>query len=322
MRDGKVLGPGMSGLDDHVDHALSQTRRGEQWGHQGGVEHGGLRGRLDHRGAARRERRCEGAHQQHGRRVPGHDDAGDAGRLAQHGGEHARLRLQHMTGDVAGEARVVEHLRDRSRDLAARLGDRLAVVAGEEFGEVLPIRLQRRRPVEQHLLPKARGAGPRAAIEGAPRRRDRRLSLGAAALGDPADASAVRRVEAVRAQCAAGLAIDPVMRAAVHGRFPALHRGSTAPRASGGRLPAIVGAARRRCRIRMVDGCDQRDCMRVAVRAEPAQAPVTICACSALAAAESSSDSISMKRRAAVLSGCCGWWMMTSWRVMRGATMR
>ena len=72
-----------------------------------------LRRRFDDARAAGREGRRERANQQHRGRVPRHDDRGDAGSFAQHRGDRARFRLQHVAGQMARKPRVIADLRDR-----------------------------------------------------------------------------------------------------------------------------------------------------------------------------------------------------------------
>jgi hypothetical protein len=118
----------MTRLVDEVHRALRQRGLLEATQH-GSCEQRGLRGGLDDRGATCGERRRERSHEQH----PRHEDRGDARGFAQLRRDGAGFRLQHMAGDVPRESDVIAHFRNRARYLAARLRDRLAVLARSRF---------------------------------------------------------------------------------------------------------------------------------------------------------------------------------------------
>src|ERR1700674_1485688 len=123
-------------------------------------------------------RRRELPHRNHGREVEGRDAGHDPERLA-HGvevdagaGAFGELALDEV-GNAAGELGDLE----TALDIAARIRQRLAVLAGEEPGEPVEFPLHQLEKLEQHARAPLRvGGGP--GRLGCLRHRDRALDLG------------------------------------------------------------------------------------------------------------------------------------------------
>ena len=109
-----------------------------------------LLGRLDHDRAADGERRRRLARDHRGGEVPRRDPGGDADRLAQHHDPPVGL-LRGNRVAVDALRLLAEPLEERGRvgDLGARLGERLALLAGEQPRElVLPLQHQVREAAQ------------------------------------------------------------------------------------------------------------------------------------------------------------------------------
>ena len=143
-----------AGPGDHVQHALGQARL-ERDPLQ--LERGQRRqlGRLQHDRVAGRERGRDLPRGDHEREVPRHDQAHDAERLAE-GHVDAAGDGDRVAEQALRRARVVAERLHHHLHLAARVGDRLADVAGLERGEVL------------RRAPRARRRGGAAARRGRP----------------------------------------------------------------------------------------------------------------------------------------------------------
>jgi hypothetical protein len=137
----RVADQRLSGLraetGDHVEHAVRQPGLLRE---PGEPEHGQgrLLGGLEDRRAARRQRRRQRAHRHAERKVPGHDVRGHALRLEQGEIDHLGSERDRRTLDLVGRAGVVDQRRDHAVDVAPRLADRLAHVAGLELCQLAP----------------------------------------------------------------------------------------------------------------------------------------------------------------------------------------
>ena len=168
---------------DHIEHAGRQPGLDQQLGEPHRHRRVALR-RLEDEGVAAGERRRELPHRDHGREIEGRDAGDDAERLA-HGvevdagaGAFGELALEQV-GDAAGELGDLE----TALDVAARIRERLAVLAGQEPGELVELPLHQLEEPEQHARAPLRvGRGP--GRLGRLRRRDRALDLGAIRKGD------------------------------------------------------------------------------------------------------------------------------------------
>ena len=128
-----------------VQHARGRAGLGHELGQPQRAAGILLRGLQDERVPAR-DRDREHPHRHHGREVERRDAGGDAERLAQRPAVDAAadrvavLALQQLR-DAAGELDDLEP----ARDLAARIGEHLAVLARDEGGELAGVLLDERR---------------------------------------------------------------------------------------------------------------------------------------------------------------------------------
>ncbi len=122
---------------DDVDNARRKARLLEQLAERERRDRGKFR-RLPHHGVARGQRRRQFPCRQQQRRVPRRDGGHDAQRLLAREVEHTRLvDRNHAAFDLVRQAAVVvKPLRDVV-ELAAHLGDQLAVVGGFDLGQPL-----------------------------------------------------------------------------------------------------------------------------------------------------------------------------------------
>jgi hypothetical protein len=146
-----------------------------------------IKGRLDHRGAAGRQRRGQRAHRHAEREIPWDDVRGHAQRLQPGEIDDALAQRDHRALDLVGRTGVVAQRLDHAVDVAARGAHGFSHVArlqprqrlalpGHQIGEAI----QQAPAIRRRQL--APGAAPRRV-----RRRDRPLDLGRAATGHVAD---------------------------------------------------------------------------------------------------------------------------------------
>ncbi len=165
--DGLDVGIVEDGVDhflvavDDVQNALRQAGLDEQFGNA--HRHAGVAlGRFEDEGVAGRDRRTDLPQRDHGGEVEGRDAGNDAKRLA-HG-----IDIDAGTGAV-GEL-ALHHVRCADRhfhdleaalDVALGVGNRLAVLAGEQFGQRLHFLLDQIEEFHQHAhAPLRVGGGP------------------------------------------------------------------------------------------------------------------------------------------------------------------
>ena len=205
QRVGADLVADLAGRAGHdVDHALREA--GLLGQHAPGERRiGRLRGRLHDRRAARRQRRAELAGQHGGREIPRRDRRDHADRLL--GGDDAAVgpgRRHHVAIGAAALFGEPQHIGRRDRDLALGLGERLALLGGQEFGERLLVVHDRVMQLAQQLVAvEHRGLLPR--LEGRFGRLDGAARLGFAGLRHRADLEAGRRIGHIDRRAAVGL---------------------------------------------------------------------------------------------------------------------
>ena len=157
--------------------------------------------RLEHDGAAGRERRRELPGRHHQRRVPRNDLPDHADRLAQRiGVEIAGLRqADGLAGQLGGPAgRVADHLAAHGDVGMADIGDRLAVVERLELGQLVAVLLdQLGEPPHQLGAVAAAHAAPGPGLERRPGGRDRGIDVGGIALRHLRDDAAGSGIEGV-----------------------------------------------------------------------------------------------------------------------------
>ncbi len=180
---------------DDIQPARGQARLGQRLGQQAGRERRTLR-RLEHHGAAGRERRRHLVHHQVEREVEGGDRRHDAERLGR--GEPERGHSWTDLVELHGLGRQPACLlgrdpqgADGSGDLDAGRGDRFAGLGADLLGEVLRAFGNQLAGLEQHV--RSRGGRP-AAQHGRLGRRDSLRCLLRAGHGDAADQALVERV--------------------------------------------------------------------------------------------------------------------------------
>ncbi len=142
--------------------------------------------RLQHHGAAGRDRRADLPDRGSQRTVPGDDGADHADRLLQRVGEDlaGQRVLDGLAVDCGGLACVIAQHAERAQPVAAGAADRRAHVERVELGQFLEIGFDQLGELEQHVLPLERlHLAPRP-FEGAPRRRNRAVDVLGVALGD------------------------------------------------------------------------------------------------------------------------------------------
>ena len=167
-------------LEDPVDghlvalHDVEAPGRQAGLGQQLGEEQRRRRillARLEHERVAAGEGVGEHPHRHHRREVERRDAGDDAERLADRvdvdaGRGLLAVAALHQVRDAAGELDVLEP----AGDLAERVGEHLAVLGGEQRGDLLAVGVDQLAQVEHHL-------GPPRQVRGPPRR-ERRLGGG------------------------------------------------------------------------------------------------------------------------------------------------
>src|SRR5204863_3153739 len=119
------------------------------------------------------------------REVPRHDGADHPDRLPQRVGEEVAGDGERVARQLIRPARVIAHRLDRHRDVDLRLEQRLAVVLGLDFGELLGALLEQvGEPVEQGAPFAGGKLTPLLGVEAGPGGLDRRIDLRFACLGD------------------------------------------------------------------------------------------------------------------------------------------
>ena len=150
-----------------------------------------LFGGLEHDRAARRQRRRELPGRHHQREVPGDDLADDADRLAQGIGvpvARARNRDRLAVQARRPSRHVAEHVDRALHVVAARIGDRLAVVERFEFGEFVGMLFEQvAQPPDQARSLGRRDARPRTGLESPARGGDGQVDIGFVAGRDVGD---------------------------------------------------------------------------------------------------------------------------------------
>ncbi len=149
---------------------------------------------LGHDRAARGQRRRAFARDHRVRKVPGRDRGADAHRLLEH---HQAPAVGDRRDDVAVDPlallRIPLDEGGTIGDLAARFGERLALLAGHQDREILLVRHHQVEPFAQDLRALL-GGRPAPALEGAIGRLDRAPGLGSTQLRHRADDLARGRV--------------------------------------------------------------------------------------------------------------------------------
>ena len=166
----------VAGAGHDVHHAVRQAALLEQLD-EADQAGGRIRRRLDHRRVATDERREELPGGDGDREVPGGDDADDPDRAPDgHGELVGHLRWHGLPEEAPALPGHVVRDVDRLLDVAARLGQDLAHLAGHEPGELFLVLGQQARDAEQDLatLRRRHGAPAREGRGARPRRRRRR----------------------------------------------------------------------------------------------------------------------------------------------------
>jgi hypothetical protein len=192
---------------DDVDDALGDARLGEQLD-EALTQERRVGGRLEDDRVPGHERRRDLPGRDRDREVPGRDHADDADR---HAHAHVELVPELRRRRLAVEApplpgHVVAHV-DRFLDVAARLGEHLAHLAGHQLGQVLlGLRDEVREAEEDLAAPGGRDEPP--LLEGGLGSGDGALDVLGPGLGEDADRVPVRR--AGRLEGLAGSGLDPL----------------------------------------------------------------------------------------------------------------
>ena len=154
-----------------------------------------LLGRLENDGIARDERRPELPGRDDERIVPRHDRADDAERLFAHHRHVVRADRGDLVGELVGELCVILDAIGAGRHVhLQRIGDRLADVERLEQRKLFRALADELGEAQEHPLLLGRvGVAPDAALEGVPRRFDRLVDVGLAAIGDVSEDLAVDR---------------------------------------------------------------------------------------------------------------------------------
>ena len=137
---------------DHVDDTRRQSGLGEQPGRRERAERR-LAMRLDHKGAAGRERRraLTGDHREG--IVSGGDQQRRTDRFAEHEQPLCWIGRRHdLAVEPASLGRVPAHEIDTVVDLAAGLCQRLALLGGDDPGQIFPVPLEQLSRLEQDRL--------------------------------------------------------------------------------------------------------------------------------------------------------------------------
>jgi hypothetical protein len=142
--------------------------------------------RLEHDGAAARERRGDFPHPDHEREIPRHDRSHHADGLAQAVRQRIGARRNHLTVDLIGPAGVVrQRVENRRQILPANGGDRFAGVEAFELDERVLVIPDQLGPAKQQPPPFGGLQVTPLPVEGSACRHDGRIDVGGITLGDP-----------------------------------------------------------------------------------------------------------------------------------------
>ncbi|MNJ49580.1 hypothetical protein D3C77_448180 [compost metagenome] len=155
---------------DDVEYARRNARLPRQTGNAQGAERGFLRRFEDHAiagGQGRRE--LPGGHQQG--IVPRHHRSHHAQGLLGDSAKELRVGRWYFTVHLVDQFGKPAQAVNRSWQVAAAgVSNRFAAVQGLQHSQFIAVRLQQRRPLQQHRLARAgRQAGPDTGLEAAPR---------------------------------------------------------------------------------------------------------------------------------------------------------
>ena len=201
---------GLAIASHDVDDAVGDARFREQFTEAQRRERR-LLGRLEHDRAACGERRRELPGRHHEREVPGYDLPDHTDRLAQRisvpiAGARDRNGLAHKARRPSSH--VAEHI-DRAADVvAARIGDRLAIVERFDLGEFVGVLFEEvAEPPHEPGALGGRDARPRAGFKRLPRRLHRKVDVGFVTRRDMGDDFLRRRI--LDLEGLAALRLDP-----------------------------------------------------------------------------------------------------------------
>ena len=177
----------------HIEHAVRHAGALGDLGERDGRERRQL-GRLHHHRAAGGQRRAGLAGDHGGGEVPGRDRGGDADRLLEHENTLvARLLRHHIAIDASALLREPIEVGGAIGDLAARLGERLALLGGDDLREALLLgeqQIMQRRMICARSLASLAAPGGQGALGGV----DRAARFGRAHVGTSAKSCAGRRI--------------------------------------------------------------------------------------------------------------------------------
>ena len=209
---------------DDVQHAVGHARLGEQ-ARDLERRQRRRRGRLGHDRVARGQRRRDLRAQQGQREVVGRDRRTDAHRAADDhpvGGAEGRRQLLMGAAHLRRGLGVVAHAVREVRDLAARLGDRLALLGGQQRRQVGGVLLDQRRGLGKDVRALL-DVGRRPLGERAPGGGDGQLDVGGGGARHAADDLLGGRVDDVDLLAGGGLSPLPAdEHRGFHGQLPSI----------------------------------------------------------------------------------------------------